>query len=49
MKKTLKFLGYDIELIDLYLTTPHPPPPPSLSLLKKDPERPIINKKAEWW
>ena len=48
MKKTLKFLGYDIELIDLYLTTP-PPPPLSLSLLKKDPERPIINKKAEWW
>ena len=47
MKKTLKFLGYDIELIDLYLSTP--PPPPSLSLLKKDPERPIINKKAEWW
>ena len=32
MKKTLKFLGYDIELIDLYLSTP---PPPSLSLSPK--------------
>lgn len=31
MKKTLKFLGYDIELIDL----------------KEDPERPIINKRAQ--
>lgn len=40
MKKTLKFLGYDIELIDLYLSTPPLPK-------KKDPERPIINKRAQ--